>query len=227
MLRQRNILYTVVPLGHAGDTNSWPRRQMGWVISHAPAALYPRERTPGTYWIEGWVGLRAGLDTETRRKILCFCRGSNPRRPVCSQTLSGWATPAPEEYTLRFKNLKLVYPSILFSDTIFQHVVDHKGIVWSRSLCVCVCVCVRACASQPTLSFGLSREFLWQTFDAFWEGGGVFWSGKGWPKASLYLHQIKQHRKTRINIYALKGVWTHDPSVREVKTHSLHSAVIG
>jgi len=35
---------------------------------HAPAALYPRERTPGTHWIGGWVGLRAGLDTEARGK---------------------------------------------------------------------------------------------------------------------------------------------------------------
>jgi len=29
---------------------------------HAPAASYPRER-PGTHFIGGWVGLRAGLDT--------------------------------------------------------------------------------------------------------------------------------------------------------------------
>jgi hypothetical protein len=28
------------------------------------------------------VGLRAGLDTEARRQILCLCRGSNLRRPV-------------------------------------------------------------------------------------------------------------------------------------------------
>jgi hypothetical protein len=28
------------------------------------------------------VGLRAGLDTEARGKILCPCRGSNPDRPV-------------------------------------------------------------------------------------------------------------------------------------------------
>jgi hypothetical protein len=29
---------------------------------HAPAALYPRERTNGTHWLGGWVCLRAGLD---------------------------------------------------------------------------------------------------------------------------------------------------------------------
>jgi hypothetical protein len=49
---------------------------------HAPAALYPRERTPGTHWIGGWVGLRAGLDAGARRKILCLCRGSNLDYPI-------------------------------------------------------------------------------------------------------------------------------------------------
>jgi hypothetical protein len=57
------------------------------VQRHAPPALYPRERTLGTHWIGDWVGLTAGLDTEVRGKVLCLCRGSNSRRPVCSQTL--------------------------------------------------------------------------------------------------------------------------------------------
>jgi hypothetical protein len=43
--------------------------------------------TPGTHWTGGWVGPRAGLDAEVRRKTLCLCRGSNPGRPVRSQTL--------------------------------------------------------------------------------------------------------------------------------------------
>jgi hypothetical protein len=49
----------------------------------------PRPRfTPfGTHWIRGWVGPRAGLDAEARRKILCPCRWSNPDRPARSQTL--------------------------------------------------------------------------------------------------------------------------------------------
>jgi hypothetical protein len=34
----------------------------------------------------GWVGFKAGLDTEARGKILRLCQGSNPGRPVCSQT---------------------------------------------------------------------------------------------------------------------------------------------
>jgi hypothetical protein len=51
---------------------------------HAPATLYPGKSTPRTNWIEGWVGLRAGLDSEATGKILCLCLGSNPGRPVCS-----------------------------------------------------------------------------------------------------------------------------------------------
>jgi hypothetical protein len=56
---------------------------------HAPAALYPRERTPGTHWIGGWLGLRAGLDAGARRKILFSCRGSNPERPTRSRVSVG------------------------------------------------------------------------------------------------------------------------------------------
>jgi hypothetical protein len=51
------------------------------VQRYAPAALYPQEMTPGTHWTGGWVGLRAGLDTEARGKFR-FCRGSNPGRRV-------------------------------------------------------------------------------------------------------------------------------------------------
>jgi hypothetical protein len=49
-----------------------------WVVSVTPRPRFtPGERTPGTNYIGGWVGLRAGLDAGARRKILCPCRGSN------------------------------------------------------------------------------------------------------------------------------------------------------
>jgi len=41
----------------------------------------PRERAPGTHWIGGWVGPRAGLDTLMRRKIpsrVKLCRQTVP-----------------------------------------------------------------------------------------------------------------------------------------------------
>jgi hypothetical protein len=44
----------------------------------ATAALYPRERTPGTHCTGGWVEVVDGLNTEAREKILCFCRYRTP-----------------------------------------------------------------------------------------------------------------------------------------------------
>jgi hypothetical protein len=41
-----------------------------------------REGPPDSHWIGCWVGLRAGVDTETRGKILCFCGGLNPSQQV-------------------------------------------------------------------------------------------------------------------------------------------------
>jgi hypothetical protein len=34
------------------------------------SASPPEEIGPGTHWIEGWVGLRAGLDVVEKRKFL-------------------------------------------------------------------------------------------------------------------------------------------------------------
>jgi F420-0:gamma-glutamyl ligase len=51
---------------------------------HAVAALYPRETTLCTYWTEGRVSSRAGVDTDATERILCLCRGLNPNRSVKS-----------------------------------------------------------------------------------------------------------------------------------------------
>jgi hypothetical protein len=42
---------------------------------HAPAALYLRERTHGTYCTGGWADPRAGLDTEDRGALfhVAYC----------------------------------------------------------------------------------------------------------------------------------------------------------
>jgi hypothetical protein len=37
-----------------------------------PCHFSPGERAPGTYWIRGWVGPRAGLDEVENRKFLAL-----------------------------------------------------------------------------------------------------------------------------------------------------------
>jgi hypothetical protein len=68
----------------------------GWVVSVTPLPRFtPGQRTPGTHCTGGWVGPRAGLDTEVTRKILCSCRVSNLDRPVVQSVVghyTDWAT---------------------------------------------------------------------------------------------------------------------------------------
>jgi hypothetical protein len=49
-----------------------------WSAS-CPGRFTPRERAPGTHWIGGWVGPRAGEDAVVRRKIPSPYRDSKPR----------------------------------------------------------------------------------------------------------------------------------------------------
>jgi hypothetical protein len=70
----------------------------GWVVSVTPRPRFtPGKRTPGTHWIGGWVGLRAGLNAGAGRKILCPCRGSNLDHPIVQPVIrhyTAWATAA-------------------------------------------------------------------------------------------------------------------------------------
>jgi hypothetical protein len=60
----------------------------GRVVSVTPRPRFtPGERTPGTHCTGGWVGPKAGMDIEVRRKISCICRGSKLDRPV-DQTIA-------------------------------------------------------------------------------------------------------------------------------------------
>jgi hypothetical protein len=43
------------------------------------SASRPGRFTPGTHWIEGWMGSRAGLDNVKKKKYL-FCRDRTPTR---------------------------------------------------------------------------------------------------------------------------------------------------
>jgi hypothetical protein len=69
---------------------------------HAPAVLYPVERTPGTHCTGDWVGPRASLDTEARGKILLPVPGIEPRSPgrqARNQTLYRLSYSAHNEHT--------------------------------------------------------------------------------------------------------------------------------
>jgi hypothetical protein len=49
-----------------------------WSASCPAHALLPGKEPPGTHWIGGLVGPRAGLDTQARGKTLCML-GIEPR----------------------------------------------------------------------------------------------------------------------------------------------------
>jgi hypothetical protein len=62
-----------------------------------PGRFTPRDRSPGTHWIGGWVGPRAVLDAVARRKIPSPRRESNPRTPIVqpvAQRYTDWAITA-------------------------------------------------------------------------------------------------------------------------------------
>jgi hypothetical protein len=61
---------------------------------HAPAALHPGKRAPGTHWIGDWVGPRAVLDAVVKRKISSPRWETNPRTPIVqpvAQRYTDWA----------------------------------------------------------------------------------------------------------------------------------------
>jgi hypothetical protein len=60
---------------------------------HATAALYHRERTPGTHRTRGWVGFRAGLGTE--EKSFASAGGRTPVVQSVVRLYTDWTTPAP------------------------------------------------------------------------------------------------------------------------------------
>jgi hypothetical protein len=98
-------LHAMEALGGRGGiapTHSRPRTRWRWVVSITPRPRFtPKERTPGTHCTGGWVGPRAGMDTQVRGNILCPRRGSNPVHPVVQPVVrhyTAWANPAPFLY---------------------------------------------------------------------------------------------------------------------------------
>jgi hypothetical protein len=56
----------------------------------------PRETAPGTHWIGGWMGPRAGRDAVVKKRIPSPRRESNPRTPIIQ--------PVAQRYTDYYSN---------------------------------------------------------------------------------------------------------------------------
>jgi hypothetical protein len=77
-----------------------------WVVSFTLRPLCPKERTPGTHWIGGWVGSRTVLETVVKRKFPSPLRESKTRTPIVqpvAQRYIDWAITA-----LTWKEVKVV-----------------------------------------------------------------------------------------------------------------------
>jgi hypothetical protein len=66
-------------------------------LHDAVALPPPRKISPGTHWVGGWVGPRAGLDAVSKRKIPSPRWESNPDHQIAQPVVSrhtDWAIPA-------------------------------------------------------------------------------------------------------------------------------------
>jgi hypothetical protein len=108
-----------------------------WSASRPGRAFTPGERTLGTHRTGGWVGPRAGLDTEARGKILCPCRGSNPNRTVVQSVVrhyTDWATQALSAFWISviiFILTQFVLPGLNQSWCSCVTVLTRK-LIWKR-----------------------------------------------------------------------------------------------
>jgi len=60
-----------------------------WSASR-PGSFNPRERAPGTHWIGGWVGPRAGLNAVVKWKISSPAEAQTLDHPAHSTALYRW-----------------------------------------------------------------------------------------------------------------------------------------
>jgi hypothetical protein len=96
---------------------------MGWVVSVTPRPRF----TPGTHCTGGWVGPRAGLDTEARGKILCPCRGSNFDLPVVQPVVRHYTVWAIKKSTTVYRfctNQPPVTSSLISSKYCKKHLLE-------------------------------------------------------------------------------------------------------
>jgi hypothetical protein len=134
---------------------------MGWEVSVTPRPRFiPGERTPGTHCTGGWVGPRAGLDTEVRGKILCLCRGSNLDSPVVQSVVRHYTDCTTKPVCTLWANEELGYKmlkQVEHTITIFLQRVN----IWRTSnsvvqLTTDVFINIRYTIASTTYSFASS-----------------------------------------------------------------------
>jgi hypothetical protein len=98
---------------------------MGWVVSVTPLSLFsPGEGILGTHCAGGWVGPRAGVDTDVTGKVLSPLPGIEPRspgRPVRSQTLLWLSYPSHQIHTYCRKFLRKFIMINLLTDEVYSN----------------------------------------------------------------------------------------------------------
>jgi hypothetical protein len=83
----------------------------GGVVSATPRPRFtPGEKTPGTHWIGAWVGLRVGLDTDDRGKIVV---SAGDRTPVIQSVVRHCTDRARDKYFLTWSCHRTVSGLIL------------------------------------------------------------------------------------------------------------------
>jgi hypothetical protein len=113
------------------------------VVSVTPRPpVTPGERTPGTHCTGGWVGPRAGLDTDARGRILLSLPVVEPRspcRPVCSQKIYWLSYPGskgPARSRISFKKIRYLRVHVLSK---MVHTRDNYVPIYRLNKRVCAC----------------------------------------------------------------------------------------
>jgi hypothetical protein len=82
-----------------------------WRYSSIPdlGRFTPGERAPGTHWIGGWVGPRAGLDAMEKREAVAPARNRTRTVQPVSRRYTDWAIPPYDEEYLSNNHIRQSY----------------------------------------------------------------------------------------------------------------------
>jgi hypothetical protein len=162
-----------------------------------PRPFTPREKPPGGHWTGGWVGPRAGIDTEARGKILCLCRDRIPAPNSSSLQPDTVLTelPHPVRELQTVHNWKTAIPFQIRGYVLEINAVDKSKVFSSRK--------PGFAPRSVNMRFVMNKVALGQFFSEFF----------GFPRQ---YHSTVDHH-THIS----SGRWTTGPLEDAVQRHSL------